>query len=339
MHPRTRRLLLILILVAAVAAEAGEGEEFVSLTSGNRMTGTVRALDRGRLTFTIDGAGTVDIDWNNVETLQSAQSFDVELASGERLAGSIVAGAPGTLQLAGSAGLRTLDRDRIVRITPVAAAFRERTTGFIDLGFDFLSAGDEIDLTLNGEAGHRSRNYLTHASLSSLVRRRDGETEQRRNHLELGTRRFLRDRWFVLAEVAAEEDEELDLDSRFLLAGGLGRALVQSNRTVLSVYGGLDYALEDYSGISGSDDYAEVLAAVEWDWFEVDGRTELLTEATTYFSLARSRTRVDLTASLRRNLFRNFYWSLNLFESYDSDPPADFEHSDFGLSLTFGSTF
>jgi Protein of unknown function, DUF481. len=338
-HSRPRCLLLIALLVAPFATEAEEGEEFVLLSSGNRMTGTVRALDRGELTFTIDGAGTVDIDWKNVETLQSEQRFDVELASGERLAGSIVAGAPGTVQLVTAAGPRTLERGRIVRITPVAATFLERTSGFIDAGFDFLSAGDEIDLTLNGEVSHRSHDFLTHMHVSSLVRRRDGETEQRRNHLELGTRRFLHDRWFVLGEIAAEEDLELELESRFLLAAGVGRALVQSNRTVLSVYGGLDYALEDYRGIPGSDDYAEALAAVEWDWFEVGGKTELLTEATTFFSLERSRTRIDLTASLRRSFFRSFYFSLNLFESYDSDPPADFENSDFGLSLTVGSTF
>src|SRR5690606_19554249 len=96
-HSRPRCLLLIALLVAPFATEAEEGEEFVLLSSGNRMTGTVRALDRGELTFTIDGAGTVDIDWKNVETLQSEQRFDVELASGERLAGSIVAGAPGDL--------------------------------------------------------------------------------------------------------------------------------------------------------------------------------------------------------------------------------------------------
>jgi len=336
-------LILLAFLVAAPAGHAaGEnaaGEDFVSLTSGNRMTGTVRGLERGELRFAIDGVGPVDIDWNNVEALRSGQGFDIELASGERLAGSIAAAGPGRLRIVTTSGPRTVDRDDVVRMTRIAETFRGRTTGFADLGFDFLTANDEIDLTLNAGVRHRTRNHLFHAHLSSLVRRRDDETEQRRNHLELGARRFLRDRWFVLGQIEAQEDIELDLDSRFLLAGALGRTLLQSNRTTLSVYGGIDYAFEEYRSLPGSDDYAEALAAVEWDWFEVGGRTELLTKAKTYFSLERSRTRLELTASLHRKLFGDFYWGLNVIESYDSDPPADLEKSDSAVTLTFGSTF
>jgi len=329
--------VLMATLVSMSVANAAD--DFVELNSGNRMTGEVRELSRGQLSFAIDGAGTVDIDWRNVERLHSSQDLDIELSSGERFAGSIGTSSARRLEVKTPAGPRTINADAVVRLTPIAATFHDRTSGFIDLGVGLLGANDEVDVTINAEAENRTRNHLTHVALYSLVRRRDEQTDQRRNHLELGSRRFLSNRWFALAQLEAEEDRELDLDSRVLLAGAMGRTLQQSSRATFALFGGLDYALEDYRGVAGSDDSFELLAGLEWDWFEVAGKTELLTEAVSYFSLDRSRMRLELTASLHRDLFRNFYWSLNLFESYDSDPPADLESSDFGVTLTLGSSF
>jgi hypothetical protein len=330
---------ILFVSLLRMAAGNAAGGDFVELESGNRMTGEVTELSRGQLLFAIDGAGTVEIDWRNVERLHSSQDLDIELSSGERFAGPIGTLSARRLEVQTPGGPRTVDADAVVRMTPIAATFHDRTSGFIDLGFGILGANDEVDLTLNAHAENRTRDRLIHASLDSLVRRRDEQTDQRRNHFELGSRRFLAERWFALAQLEAEEDRELDLDSRFLVAAGLGRTLRQSNRTTFALLGGLDYALEDYRGVPGSDDSFELLAGIEWDWFEVAGKTELLTEATSHFSLDRSRVRLELNVSLHRDLFRNFYWSMNLFESYDSDPPADLESSDFGVTLTLGSSF
>lgn len=334
------RLMALVLLVAGAASHAAD---LVVLTSGNRMTGTVRQLSRGELTFSIEGAGSggrVDIDWNNVEALESAQRLDVELMSGERFSGPITSPSAGKLEVATDAGAKLIDLKDVVRIDPIEATFRERTRGSVDLGFDFLSAHDEIDWTFNFEARNRTKNYLTEASLSSLVRRRDSETAQQRNHLQIGSRRFLADRWFALGLFEAEEDRELDLDLRLLVGAALGRTLVQSNRTVFALYGGLDLAHEEFSGVSeNDDDIVEALAALEWDWFDIGGDIELLIKATTYFALDDGRVRVALESSLRHDIARNYYLSLNLYESYNSDPPEGLEKSDLGVAITFGRSF
>lgn len=313
-------------------------DDLVVLTNGNRMHGEIEHFARGQLSFSIDGAGTVDIDWPNIESLRSARKFDIELASGERYSGAIASTSAGALEITTDAGVKTIDIAQLVRIAPIHAEFTERLSGAIDLGFDFLTAHDEIDWTLNAEVEHRTLNYLTEGSISSLLRRHDDETTQRRNHLEIGSRRLLKKRWFVLGQLIAEEDRELDLDSRFLIAGAAGRSLVQSNRTALAAYAGLDLSREKFRGV-GTQNEPEVLAAIEWDWFDIGADTELAIKATTYLGLDDSRVRFELQSSLRRDIFSNFYWSVNLFESYNSDPPADLKKSDLGLSITFGRSF
>lgn len=330
------RTLSVLVLLVAATPAIAEDNDVVSLTSGNRLIGRILELSRGQLTFRITGAGTVDINVANVETISSDRAFYVELPSGEWISGSIAGSAPGTLAIRTDSGAtRNVPMPDVIRMTWVGANLRERSSGDVELGFNYSSADDAIDWTFSGTMRNRTRNYLNEISLDSLLRRQDGDTAQRRNKLELASRRFFQGRRFIIGRFEASEDRELDLDSRFLVAGAGGMTFLQSSRTTLSAYAGLDYILEDYRGLS-DDNSAEALAALEWDWFEPGGDTELETRATAYKTLDRGRWRVEATASLRRDFFRNFYWAINLFESYDSEPPPGLEHSDFGLTLAIG---
>jgi hypothetical protein len=59
----------------------------------------------------------------------------------------------------------------------------------------------------------------------------------------------------------------------------------------------------------------------------------------TYFTLGRSRARVELQSAWRHEFLKDFYWSLSGFESFDSDPPADQKRNDSGVSFTLGWKF
>lgn len=313
--------------------------DLVVLTGGNRLHGEIVELARGELTFSIDGAGPVGIDWRNVVTLTSGRSFDVELTSGARLSGPILSPSHGLLAVAVGTASAAFEMHEVVRITPLAATPAERTSGYVDLGFYFLSANEELNLTLNFGARNLTRNYSTVLSLDTIVSELDGETANRRNYLQIRSRRLLARRWFIVGRLHLEEDLKLDLDSRVLIGIGGGRTLVQSNRTALAVYGGFAGDRERYRRISGTDITAEAFVTVEWDWFELGGETQLSTIGTTYFSFDRSRQRVELAASLRRSIAGNMYWSVRVYESYDSDPPPGFENSDLGVALSIGRSF
>ena len=329
------------LLVASCSASAQQDDrDVLVLTTDNRLEGEVIGLSRGELAFSIDGAGRVDIDWDNVETLTSPREFDVELESGERLSGSIFSPTAGQLAVApAGTAPAAVETQEVIRITPLAASAAERTSGYVDVGLDFLTANDELDLKVNAEVENQMRNYLTTLSIDSILSEVDDETAQRRNYFQLASRRLLENRWFAIGRLHLEEDLELDLDSRTLLGFGAGRTLLQSNRTVLALYGGLAGDRERYRGIPGTDETAEAFVTVEWDWFELGGDTQVTTNATTYFSFDRSRRRVELDASLHRSIIGNVYWSVSLYESYDSDPPEGLENSDLGLSFAIGRSF
>lgn len=46
-----------------------------------------------------------------------------------------------------------------------------------------------------------------------------------------------------------------------------------------------------------------------------------------------------MQSSWRHEFLKDFYWSLNGFDSFDGDPPDDQKTNDFGVSFTLGWEF
>ena len=333
------RTLLAVVLIVAVGSTA-YAQDVVEVTNGDRIKGTVRGLARAKLSFGTDAAGTISISWSQVVTLTTTQALDVELSSGVRYHGTISSPSSGQLIVETTTGpTPPIDMKEVIRITPIGAVFRARTTGSIDFGADLKKADESRSYTLGATAANRTQSYDTNVAFDSWLQRRDGEDTLSRNDLAVDVRRLLSRRWFALAKFKLQESDELDLDWRVLAGGGAGRTLIQSNRMLLLLEGGLDYDGESYASADSNDHSAEVFGGVDWDYFDPDWSTETAVAATTYISLERQRARLELNARLRRDFFRNLYWAVTVFENFDSDPPDDRERSDLGVSFALGWTF
>ena len=330
--------LALLVSFFPVAGSVG-GTDVVQVTNGDRFTGTVSRLDRGKLLFSTDAAGTIPIAWSQVVRLTSSQELDVETTSGMRFSGPITSPADGRLLVRTDSGTTLpIAMEDVIRITPIASDFRARTSGSLGAGLNFRTAENTTNYTLDGTALYRGRSYEVEATLASWLSRRDDADREARSDLVVNLRRLLPSRWFALATIEGQQNDELELDWRFLAGGGVGRKLIQTQETLLSAHGGVDYDAERYLGLS-TDHSAEAFVGVDWDWLPAGGSTEARVIGTTYASLARGRVRVELDAEVSRDLFWRLYWAVHALESYDSDPPGDRRRSDFGVSSTLGWSF
>ena len=344
------RAVFTVVLAFLPAVLFAQDPDVVEVASGDRIRGDVGRLQRGQLAFrTISAgeghdrfAGTISIVWAEVVSLTSAKALDVETASGERFSGSISSPTPGRLIVQTPAGpSRALEIKEIIGIIPIESGFRGRTTGSIDFGLNFTNADNARTYTLDAEALHRSRTYAyeTQITFHSWLSARDDVERLTRNDLSADVRRRFANRWFAVATGMVQQDEPLELDVRLLLGGGVGRTLVQSNRAVLSVQGGLDYDGEDYDSRDTFEHSLEAFAGVDGDWFAGDSETEASIKAKTFISLARQRARLEIAGNVRRDVFGNMYWAFNVSESFDSDPPGDRPRSNVGLSFSLGWSF
>lgn len=329
-------LLMTLVFPAVLFAQT----DVVYLNNGDRVTGRIRSLDRGILTITRSPMGRVEIEWPNVDKVTSEQRFQVELASGQRYFGTLSTLTAKQLQVQTDTGPTKVEMKDVRRIFPISAGFLGQTTGSLAFGFGLSSPPDvTTSYILDGGLTHRGDTWLTKATLDSLLDRNNGTVVQTRNFLDLDTQRLLPERWFALGTFQLQNDKFLSLNVRLVAGGGLGRTVVHAAQTNLQLFGGLDYNGERYADPFTRNNSPEALAGINWDWFPAGIRADLDTTARTYVSLNQSRVRLEVNSELKDYVFRKFFWSLDVFESFDSNPGGNRKQSDFGTDMTVGWEF
>jgi hypothetical protein len=230
----------------------------------------------------------------------------------------------------------------------------------MDAGFSFTQANVQTQWTFNSTTTHRTREWLTELDVDSALTTSEDADDLIRNSLTIQTQHIVRPRWSMIGFAHFQQNEELSLDLRAALGGGLQRVMAQSNRTLLAAVGGAAFTREQYQG-TDDEIVAEAVAGLVWDWFTFDGRsTNLDVGAVSFYALNRdarvrlelnanalafyglngdNRVRLELNNTFKSDIVGDLYWSINLFDSYNSDPPTDQKTNDFGVSAAVGWSF
>ena len=337
-------LLGVLFLGVLIATPgplaAADKVDVITFKNGDRLTCEIKKLDRGTLEVSTDPLGTVNVHWGEVTELESPRTFEVQVSSGYEYYGSLRPAAAGRVAVADGGAEVTLDMADVIRLTPIGSTFWNRVDGSVDAGLSFAQANTETHLTANASANYRGRRYTSMATYGSNVTTREDADRTFRSGFNVAGSRFLRERWYALAWNVIEQNDELSLDLRLLGAGGFGRDVVHTNHRLWSVFSGLAYTHEQFGG-EPSDASIEAAVGSQLDFFTpMNDDFDIANRVIAYFRLGGGgRVRVDFQSSYRHELFSDFYWSLNGFETFDGDPPADQKRNDFGVSLTLGYKF
>ena len=137
----------------------------------------------------------------------------------------------------------------IVRITPMEAQFYERLRGYLDVGFGYQKANKLTTLSVGADLTYHARKWEVVFTASSYYSKQSNAESTRRHNFSLAGRRFLPKRWSGNVVTRVEHNKELSLDLRASLAAGVGRNLIQNNRMILLLAGGLSGNNEKYTGI------------------------------------------------------------------------------------------
>jgi len=314
--------------------------DIVELTNGDRITCEIQKLERGKLTVKTDGVGTISIEWDDIARVSSLTTqYDIELSSGAHYYGSLVRGDLKILAVVTLSGQERLVMNDVIRISRIGGNFWKRLDGSIDGGFSFSQANLQTQWTFDTTVTYRGRRWLSSIEGDSLLTSSEDVDRQTRNNLTWRSERFLARRWSAVTFAAFQQNEELALNLRGVFGGGVQRETLQTNRTILSVVGGAAFTNEQYVGADVKS-VAEAIAGSSWSFFTYDGRsTNLTVTAITYYALSEARFRLELNTSFKSDIVGDLYWSINLFESYNSKPPAGQKANDSGVSAAVGWSF
>jgi hypothetical protein len=312
-----------LLFLTALAPLFAQKTDIVVLTNGDRITGEIKKLERGRLEYSTDDIGRLYIDWTKVAKISSKQRFDVELNEGSRHFGSLEeAPDPGWVIVLGDQGPATLRIVSVVKITPLEATFFARIKGYIDLGFSFQKANQLTNWTSGSELAYRTikSEYRIQAS-SYFSQQRDVESTSS-NLLGFQYSRLFKSRWLFLLLGRLQQNQELGLKLRSSFGGGGGRQAIQTNSMLLLLAAGVSATRETYYEEEGSQYNAEAFVAANFDAFRYEKpRLDSNLSLAIFPNITDpGRVRIEAKGRVSYEVLKNFFITLSASDQFDNRP-------------------
>jgi hypothetical protein len=333
-----RALLLTLFFVVGQPAAGADKTDVVVLKNGDRITGEIRGLQNGLLTYKTDDIGILSVEWERVVRISSVWLFILEDTRGRRYTGALQeAPEPGRVVVRAGEGPVTLELADIVGIARFGTNLFQRFQGYLDLGFSLQKAQKERTLNLAAQIDYISTKWDIRTDATSYLSSQENVPNTTKNLLTLDLKRVFENRWNAAAIAQLEQNTELNLRLRLLGGLGLGRYFIRTNRHVLDGIAGVDVTRENYYDETASKTGAEGVFGLSYRTFRyVFPNMDISASAYAYPSLTtKGRVRLKFQTNVRYELFRRFYVSLGFVDNYDSKPGGETTtKNDYGL--TFG---
>ncbi len=330
-------LLITFSSLWALAANAAPKTDIVIFKNGDRLTGEIRSLKRGRLNLNTDATGTIAIEWDKISGIVSDQHIQIETASGIRFFGNLAySDKVSEIIVVTNNGPQTLDAERIIVMEPIEGRGIDALDIDFTVGYNFAKAGGVASTNLAVNMDWRSLIRIESLSFSTTITDSDTLETSKRMTLGLQHTRLFHNRWFSNGNLTFEQNDELGLDLRTSLGIGVGRYLVQSNRMLWSLDAGLQVSREELAASTEATDSLEAVFTAKWDWFIFqDPELDWSTTVQLVPSLTESgRVRGELDTSLQWEIINDLKWGFSLYGSFDNQPSETGETSDYGVNTT-----
>ena len=144
--------------------------DVVTLANGDRITGEILRLDRGRLEFKTDDAGTLYLEWENLATLVTTRLVDLETREGVRYFGSLAPAAARAVRVARPEGDIAMPMADVTSITPIGRSFWRKLDGSVDTGFNYTQSSGIGTLTFNSNTVYRRPAFQARVAASGYTR-------------------------------------------------------------------------------------------------------------------------------------------------------------------------
>ena len=252
-----RSITLLLLMAIPLLAEQ------VTLTNGDRMTGTVVKSDGKTLTLKTEFAGTVEIKWSGIKEFVSDQPMVVTSNSSPETASGIVTAKDGTVTVTSSSGTKSIPLSDITGLrSPAEQTAYEKSlhpglmqgwNGGVNVGFALTAGNSQTDSLSLAFLAARPTPHDKISMYEDTVYAKNNapgavpSTTANNNQGGIRYDRNITSRVFDFVNADFQADSLQDLTLRSVFGGGLGFHAIKADRTTLDLLGGVNYTRENYS--------------------------------------------------------------------------------------------
>lgn len=349
---RRSAVKIALILVATFCFGhpllAKRNDDLVIMKNGDRFTGEIKKLENGILYFKASYMlQSVELDWAQVDKLESQDQFFITLKSGKRFTSLIVKSggkeaAANTLRIEAEGESLRIEPLDVVAIQQSEKGFWSQLNGSIDYGLSYTSGNSALSSSLGAAVEYQRTKDLVRLTTSSQFNSQSKGPNTNRYTFDGQYFRQISQRWFYGGVLDLLKSDQQDLDLRTTVGAVFGRSVVRTHRTSFRLFAGTVFSRENYSPqgqTATTQQNAEALIGANFYTFRFKV-LDVRSSALLYPSLSDpGRVRLSSDSNLHIELIKDFYWDFHLYENFDSRPPVNAPRNDVGVTTGIGWKF
>ena len=325
----------------------------VTLTNGDRLTGTIVKSDEKSLTVKTDYAGELAIDWKSVQGVTSSQPLHVQLKSGETVVGpvtskddnfEIATQSKGSIEAPKNtiSAIRS-DSEQTAHEKSLNPGLLEGWAGGSNIGFALTRGNSQTkNLALAFTAARTTLHDKLGLYANTVYSTNDAPfaTPSTTANTVQGGLRYDHDltpRIFAYGTVDFQTDSLQGLDLRTVPGAGLGVHLIKTDETTFDLLAGINYTREKYTTFTRN-----FAAASFGDEFlhKLHGKT-ILTQKFFFYpdlnDISEYRATFDFGTVTKINKW--FGWQNSFGDIFVTNPPPTKKQNDIvfttGLNVSF----
>ena len=238
----------------------------VWLKNGDRLTGTIKLMDGGKLLLETDYGGSIPLDWDKIATLESTQELLVKQdeITGER-AKSLQRAEDGKVILANGEAPKSVELASIAQmIRPKPVVEDLVWKGNIDLALDYKRAEkdtDDYDVDFKTQARHGRWRHLAEGEYNREFS--DDVLTADNWAAEYALDRFLTEKWFWQGRFEYKHDGVEELERQRTLGTGPGYQFWDDELGAFSLGSLINRTDHQYANGEKENFYA---VSMKWDY-------------------------------------------------------------------------
>ena len=336
------QILLVTLLFLLSSSAMAEKTDVIYLKNGDRVTGEIKTLLRGKLTVNTDHMGNIAIEWDDILEIVSKTGQSVELTDGKRLYGPLTKPEnTDLLVIKTEDGPKVVDTLEVVAMYPVATTFWERLDITASLGFSWDKGSDVGKYNFGIDTINRRIESMTRTKFSTEVTTQAAANDTSRSLLDANHTVFLENKRFRSYFGNLERNQELGLDLRAIAGVGYGWIPVRSQSGWFSMAAGMNVNHEiPNAGTAETNIEAAGLITYEYYKYSTPERSfrvnlQVFPSLTDF-----GRWRSTFSTDFRFEIFDDLFWKLDFYANYDSSPLSiEGSSSDYGVNSSVAYKF
>jgi len=238
---------------------AARGDEIL-FKSGDRLTGTVKMVAEGKMTFESEVAGTLTLKMDDIKTFSTESPIEIGMNNGTVLMQKVTALGDGfvSIDAEGTTQPQSLALADMIKINPE----KPRWKGAVIAGATLVRGNSESStVTVNGEATRRTDNSRSSFAAGYYFANqrnnttRDTSTSADNWFIKGQYDHFFSKRFYGYGNLHYEKDRIANLSMRATPGIGIGCQWVEKPDLNFSTEGGANWVYEEYSDPSETRTY------------------------------------------------------------------------------------